>query len=1425
MNPALASKYARLTDREIINRIITKPFNEEAAAYLLYERYSPKFRKLCRDIYGTCDVYYDCVDDLIVFLKGHKLDWDMLRSFEWRSKFSTCIGTTASRRFMEIKPQLIGKLKNTFHIDRHTSPNKGKEVFERRIRRVICLIFVFFFLNCGVCNATDFFQRHYLVLVDQTYSSMREDPEGLAEIGKILSNIFLGNDLEANIDKSKINNTETYLSDLKFNPELDELSVFKFGITGNGNALNDDKYGLSRIRRKVKCGENELKAFTDEFITLEAEFRNSGMEISDFVRVHFTPLFYGEGINPGMNYSSIVYPCVLKTIAGTPAASEYFIIIVSNFKVQGGLDNRADYGTILTAMCARSLDVSHAEAFAKQLWQIKAPFYTTELVKIQSLRTQHDNSNQTEHINAVKASCFKVGVKSLEGVSTYVASNLDLKQIAYRPKSFSLSPVSITFTHDEHLRVNDIKLCITDSRDNVIFEKTIEHAEFDEIERQYVLSGAKITFSNKVNLGDKIHFRYIFKITPEDQAGNAILPFVFFAERDLTLSRKNFNNPLILTIFMYLLFLAIFTVVLLWVYFLIKRGQKNKCVCVELEHSDADEGTFQLVNQKRGALLLRCNYPRNGATQITYTLQGRLYDKPGFVIPWGVNYVYVKANLVDAQQGVKITDPNDWMYVLVKEQNRFTFEIQLDFQDCEEELKEVQVWLQWKFEPKFSLFGENPFAGCGIGHVECEEDFVRNFQDNEAVSKAFLENVTFTYNGGREVIHNFIRKPFENPDHWVGIDPGTSGSCISIGCAAGSHVDNPNIARVLMKDGAGRERSIINSLISFGGLTSFQSEDKELNSWEPGINYNFGIDAYEHLDEYVNGGAYCYQSIKKLLGYKKNGRDGSIMARVGKKDYRFSGLDLQMLLVRALTKKVISSYIYRIKDEDTLVQLRESLFPNITVGDINPEIFKRAVVAIPNNYQLPQILDMVDSVKRNGFEEVKYIYEPEGILFHYLKETFHNHNKDEIENIIVFDMGGATINATVFKVDIRMNGCQPEYHISTLSRLGYAIGGDDIDYAIIEYLMHFHHISSQFKDDAERYAFQDKNKTKLINLAQKFKKDFVRLSNHKEVESLKSIDNFCSVYLQELIKQCNKSKEFMTSDLKEDEKKRLGGKDFSTCLQKDLLDSSWMKEYVYGKIEDSVNDMMSTPDVRDTEQIHKIIFSGRSTMFPEIKENVKDKLKREGRSPQEYEMNGDLKSPVADGACWYGIFEGKVVFLDNSRVTSSYGFCHTIPGQVPYHELIQQNSKYEINNGTAITRSLKIESNFNGDGGYVNFYQVMGALQHKNSLYDESSRHKVRFLNSINLNNSTAREVTITVCSNGQVICDADYSAKPQNQENITAQFDARDITQENARPYLFSICDLEVHKIMNVKEEMYNRNARGNQYHDKINKNGSRRF
>lgn len=43
--------YKEYDDRDLVNKIITKPYNEEAAAYLIYNRYNPLLSKLYRDIF------------------------------------------------------------------------------------------------------------------------------------------------------------------------------------------------------------------------------------------------------------------------------------------------------------------------------------------------------------------------------------------------------------------------------------------------------------------------------------------------------------------------------------------------------------------------------------------------------------------------------------------------------------------------------------------------------------------------------------------------------------------------------------------------------------------------------------------------------------------------------------------------------------------------------------------------------------------------------------------------------------------------------------------------------------------------------------------------------------------------------------------------------------------------------------------------------------------------------------------------------------------------------------------------------------------------------------------------------------------------------------------------------------------------------
>lgn len=139
--------YKEYSDKELVDKITTEPYNEEAAAYLIYNRYDPLLGKIYRKVfYGDSFWYEDCLGDLFDYLRGKEHDWYKLRTFEWRCRFASWLGKTAKNRFMEIKPSLIGKIKNPISIDgndderpRIQLPEGGEEEYERQQRRILIL--------------------------------------------------------------------------------------------------------------------------------------------------------------------------------------------------------------------------------------------------------------------------------------------------------------------------------------------------------------------------------------------------------------------------------------------------------------------------------------------------------------------------------------------------------------------------------------------------------------------------------------------------------------------------------------------------------------------------------------------------------------------------------------------------------------------------------------------------------------------------------------------------------------------------------------------------------------------------------------------------------------------------------------------------------------------------------------------------------------------------------------------------------------------------------------------------------------------------------------------------------------------------------------------------------------------------------------
>lgn len=144
------NKYDAFTDREIVE-LVTHPADgkkpdDEGVAYLLYQRYDPLLHKIYYAVVSkNDDLYGDCLSDLFEYLKSGEPAWRKLINFEWRCSFGSWLRVTARNRFLEYKPQLIGKLKNVISIDGTPNdppvqlPDNGKYEYEDRESKVMLM--------------------------------------------------------------------------------------------------------------------------------------------------------------------------------------------------------------------------------------------------------------------------------------------------------------------------------------------------------------------------------------------------------------------------------------------------------------------------------------------------------------------------------------------------------------------------------------------------------------------------------------------------------------------------------------------------------------------------------------------------------------------------------------------------------------------------------------------------------------------------------------------------------------------------------------------------------------------------------------------------------------------------------------------------------------------------------------------------------------------------------------------------------------------------------------------------------------------------------------------------------------------------------------------------------------------------------------
>lgn len=107
MKLTFRNKYKDLSDKEIVDRILAAPSDEEAAVYLIYDRYEPLCITLCQKVLGNARELDQLQSELFMLLKGKRHDWHALRSFQWRSSLGTWLRITAFNLSLELRRSLI----------------------------------------------------------------------------------------------------------------------------------------------------------------------------------------------------------------------------------------------------------------------------------------------------------------------------------------------------------------------------------------------------------------------------------------------------------------------------------------------------------------------------------------------------------------------------------------------------------------------------------------------------------------------------------------------------------------------------------------------------------------------------------------------------------------------------------------------------------------------------------------------------------------------------------------------------------------------------------------------------------------------------------------------------------------------------------------------------------------------------------------------------------------------------------------------------------------------------------------------------------------------------------------------------------------------------------------------------------------------
>lgn len=1276
-------------------------------------------------------------------------------------------------------------------------------------------------LVCGLAFAAKaddkYYDKHIIIAVDQKIIAMSQNDGGdkAKEYAEAYANLcsaieyMLKNGSFEGCDDYVNNNMSLISSGFSFDEKTDRVSLFAYGIPSYKYPREGRKDYLS-LRRNITA-DNAYELISEYLLHERAAYYyGCGYGVDEFIEKGLKPVFYNDkvknemisaykswnsyddGKGYGINLSHYVYPLILGHIDTSVKAKEYFILIVSDFTSLVGYSDPEDRNRINEIVGSNG---SKYIAFHHMTNDLSSLYSSADIIRLipkeRGERKGYVGFNNREDYPFILGK--KILLDACLGASTFVSSDIVFKQRDLDEPYYDLGPQTVTFNHDGEVSLEKIKFILTGPDGNLIYEET--DSDKVELESMYNPTGKCYNFPKIENLnvknlevGDTLFFKYIFYTNSESLNGKTHevkLPYIYVTDKEFVLNEDVFvphpyYSQMEIVGIIFLVLLALGAIAGICVYLFYLRG-KNRNVTYDFTIWPITNERFMEVKNNR-VLNYDCWYWRDGEVDHNIRITGRYIAED---VAFAKRYKYVvQFSIFDAdtnenfsfRPGTEILNSdgsqrvaNEW-YTAQEDSNEsgmFSFN--------------ANVYISEGTVPAYTKTPD--FSIDNVLEVEVKVRVAMvDKKDNKVIKYVKLGNNESCNDDVLIKRYSFIVKPkLDNSNLWMAFDPGTTGSCVAYGVAAlPTDTDDINMAKNPYQDTDGTWRTGV----IFPSKIRINKKSEKLFNGTPvaaeSLIEGEGLDA-----DYVFGnraemlsaknGANTFQSIKKLLGYKSPQKIVSDKGEISE----ISGQDLAHLLVKGLYRHV-EKYISDELDENDDVR---ALF--MKNGYFDPQ---RAIVAVPNNYTLVKIQEMVDSVKRmNTFKEVHYIYESEAVMMTYLRENWKNlltersQIKDRI--YVVYDMGGATINATVFKLNVNIESVRGNDNIrsldvETIAKVGYGIGGDDIDYAIIQLIYGIPSIKNELTEDATSH--QRKHKEELITLARMIKIGWIDSVTKRKVSgSINTVEDFWGCLLRYFPKDVHYSLEPESADL--------------AYLEKEGRLRRMMKKFVINFVGDAIENLFSTVEQKENVVL---IMSGRSVLYPGIYDKVKAALNKMGcggvqlwggYSNADGTFNAEkVKSAVAIGACWYAMYSNRINMYNNI-VTSSFGYIDYVNGEQKFVPIIERGCRYDGNgecSGSAETLSTTLNT--------VRFVQMLGV--NYDEIYSQGIKHKMNVLDVVRPQeiSTWATKVQIMIDNKNNfsyIVYDSAKEITDKNNPNsrLTSKNVKTEIVDENSPAYIYA--------------------------------------